>query len=55
MRKSKTQINLDDVEDLIKDDEIAKDLIKDDEIAKDIKEKLDKLTGIDKDKQTVKL
>nr|GEY56308.1 zinc finger BED domain-containing protein RICESLEEPER 2 [Tanacetum cinerariifolium] len=42
VRKSRTQINWEDVEDLIKDDEIVKDM----------KEQLEKLTGRDKAKQT---
>ncbi|GJV04040.1 zinc finger BED domain-containing protein RICESLEEPER 2 [Tanacetum coccineum] len=42
VRKSRTQINWDDVEDLIKDDEIVKDM----------EEQLEKLTEIDKAKQT---
>ncbi|GKD82269.1 zinc finger BED domain-containing protein RICESLEEPER 2, partial [Tanacetum coccineum] len=42
VRKSRTQINWDDVEDLIKDDEIVKDM----------EEQLEKLTERDKAKQT---
>ncbi|GJS83155.1 zinc finger BED domain-containing protein RICESLEEPER 2 [Tanacetum coccineum] len=42
VRKSRTQINWDDVEDLIKDDEIVKDM----------EEQLEKLTERDKVKQT---
>ncbi|GJT13899.1 zinc finger BED domain-containing protein RICESLEEPER 2 [Tanacetum coccineum] len=41
VRKSRTQINWDDVEDLIKDDEIVKDM----------EEQLEKLTERDKEKQ----
>ncbi|GJX56346.1 hypothetical protein Tco_0286243 [Tanacetum coccineum] len=44
-RKSRTQVNWDDVEDLIKDDEIVKDM----------KEQLEKLIGRDKEKQTVEI
>ena len=43
VRKSRTQINWDDVEDLIKDDEIVKDM----------EEQLQKLTRREKEKQTV--
>ncbi|GJU81456.1 hypothetical protein Tco_1283821 [Tanacetum coccineum] len=45
VRKSKTRINWDDVEDLIKDYEILKDM----------KERLEKLTKTDKEKQTLAL
>ncbi|GJX15703.1 zinc finger BED domain-containing protein RICESLEEPER 2 [Tanacetum coccineum] len=45
VRKSRTQINWDDVEDLIKDDEIVKDM----------EEQLKKLTGRDKEKETVEI
>ncbi|GJS39233.1 zinc finger BED domain-containing protein RICESLEEPER 2 [Tanacetum coccineum] len=45
VRKSRTQILWDDVEDLIKDDEIVKDM----------EEELEKLTGRDKDKETVEI
>ncbi|GKA74620.1 zinc finger BED domain-containing protein RICESLEEPER 2 [Tanacetum coccineum] len=43
VRKLRTQINWDDVEDLIKDDEIVKDM----------EEQLEKPTGRDKEKQTI--